>query len=64
MKTPCKKQCHVDPTTKACSGCFRYIDEIRVWTTLTEKEQEGIMKGLKLREWRLKLTSFMWTMIR
>ena len=33
IPSPCISVCRMDPTTDWCSGCFRSIDEIRVWST-------------------------------
>ena len=45
MKTPCVKLCKV--SDGKCLGCGRTLDEIRLWSRLTESERDTIIERLK-----------------
>lgn len=47
MITPCKNICKIDPHTEICIGCNRYVEEIEVWSILTDDERSCIMEKLK-----------------
>lgn len=49
MKSPCIKVCKTAPDTGFCIGCFRTIDEIRLWTKMTEIQKLNIMYILEKR---------------
>jgi hypothetical protein len=50
MNTPCVKVCIMDPERGLCRGCYRTLDEIARWASMSDAEREKIMKELNLRE--------------
>ena len=46
VTSPCTKVCTVDETGQLCVGCFRTVEEIGQWTTLTEAERREIVDKL------------------
>ena len=46
MITPCVKKCKID-YNRICIGCQRTIEEISMWTKMTEEEKGKVL-------WRLK----------
>ena len=49
MNSPCIKVCKIAPDTGFCVGCFRTIDEIRLWKKLTDVQRQDIMDLLEKR---------------
>jgi uncharacterized protein len=49
VSTPCIAVCRVDARTKQCTGCYRTVDEICAWPSLTEAERQRIMGTLAAR---------------
>ncbi len=49
MNSPCIKVCKIAPDTGFCVGCFRTIDEIRLWKKLTDVQRQDIMYLLEKR---------------
>ena len=49
MNSPCIKVCKIAPDTGFCVGCFRTIDEIRLWKKLTDVQRRDIMYLLEKR---------------
>ena len=50
IKSPCVNICKVDSETRLCIGCYRSIDEISVWKSLSEYEIENIISELESRK--------------
>ena len=50
MKSPCLKVCMMNPDTELCRGCFRTLDEIAHWGSMTEQEREKIFLVLEERK--------------
>ena len=48
--SPCKKICLVDPERSLCVGCFRTLDELGRWTTMSDGERQEVRAALKARE--------------
>ena len=46
MKTPCIKVCVMDLDTQRCRGCYRTLEEIGGWGSMTDAEREAIMAEL------------------
>jgi hypothetical protein len=49
MESPCIKICAIDPATRLCAGCVRTLDEIALWSRLTESQRRHIMAQLPAR---------------
>lgn len=50
MDSPCIKVCKIDTATRLCTGCARTIDEIALWSRLTESQRRHVMALLPLRK--------------
>ena len=48
--SPCKRVCVVDPNAAMCVGCFRTMDELGRWMSMTQQERLAIKAELKARE--------------
>lgn len=46
IATPCVKVCIVDGPTGLCLGCFRSLQEIGGWSSLTDDQRATIMSEL------------------
>jgi predicted Fe-S protein YdhL (DUF1289 family) len=47
--SPCNAVCALHPETGFCRGCFRTIDEIAAWTTMTAEERRRVLALLPAR---------------
>jgi len=50
VKSPCVNWCEMHPQTGYCLGCFRTLDEIARWSSLSDDEQRAINQQLPLRK--------------
>ena len=50
MKSPCLKVCMMDPRNELCRGCFRTLDEIARWGSMSEEERDRVMSDLPKRK--------------
>ncbi len=50
MKTPCIKVCVMDLDTHLCKGCYRTLEEIGRWASMSEAERDAIMRVLGQRK--------------
>jgi len=46
IPSPCTKKCKLTPA-KVCSGCFRTVNEIISWRTLSDVEKLKITEQLR-----------------
>ena len=53
IESPCIKICVIHPQERLCVGCYRSIDEIGRWSTLSAAERQAIMADLSHRAPRL-----------
>jgi predicted Fe-S protein YdhL (DUF1289 family) len=44
--SPCIAVCQIDPATGYCRGCWRTIDEIARWLSMTAAEKRGVLLEL------------------
>ena len=49
MQSPCNRDCRLDDND-LCLGCFRFIDEIYNWKSLTEDEHLNIINLISERK--------------
>ncbi len=49
IETPCVNICRMDEQNRYCIGCFRSLDEIKRWTTMSEDERAAVMTQLESR---------------
>lgn len=54
IESPCVKLCVIHPETRLCTGCFRSIDEIGGWSSMTPEARAKVMADLKHRGSALK----------
>jgi predicted Fe-S protein YdhL (DUF1289 family) len=54
VQSPCIKICVVHPAERICTGCLRSIDEITVWSRLSNEARAAILEDLPSRAPRLK----------
>ncbi|VDS07213.1 hypothetical protein PARHAE_00386 [Paracoccus haematequi] len=47
--SPCIKVCVIDPASGLCTGCWRSLDEIAAWATLSPEARQRIMADLPAR---------------
>lgn len=50
LSTPCISVCTLDAAGRTCLGCGRTVEEIAVWSTLSEVERRAIMARLPERK--------------
>lgn len=53
VESPCIKVCVIHPPTRLCTGCFRSIDEIAVWSRMSADERRTVMAELPDRASRI-----------
>ena len=53
VESPCVKLCVVHPEERLCVGCYRTIEEISVWSRLSDQERAAIIADLPTRAPRL-----------
>ena len=49
IASPCISVCRIDPATDYCEGCWRTIDEIAGWATMSDERKRGVLEALSLR---------------
>ena len=49
MQSPCTKICTLDSARQRCIGCYRTLDEIARWASMSEAERERVMAELPAR---------------
>src|SRR5260363_141816 len=47
--SPCIDVCRLNPQTGYCEGCFRTLEEIRSWKTMTDSDKRGLFEALLAR---------------
>ena len=50
LETPCIKVCIVDRAANRCTGCGRTLQEIALWSRMTDAERRAVMVRLKARK--------------
>ena len=49
MKSPCTKVCQIDQDTRLCRGCFRSLEEIATWGSMSDADRARVMAALDQR---------------
>ena len=49
IESPCISVCMINADDERCYGCFRTLDEIAAWSTMTADERREIMSQLDAR---------------
>ncbi len=47
--SPCENVCTLNPDTDICMGCFRSVEEIRLWRHYSSAEKYAILELLPAR---------------
>ncbi|WP_371169762.1 DUF1289 domain-containing protein [Aliiroseovarius sp. 2305UL8-7] len=50
IESPCINICVVHPKARICTGCFRSIEEIGIWSSLSPEARQTIMNDLPARK--------------
>ena len=53
VQSPCIKICVIHPEARLCTGCLRSIDEITIWSKLSNEARKTIMEELPSRQGQL-----------
>ena len=46
IESPCIRVCTLDATGELCLGCFRTLEEIGAWGSLSDAERWGVLERL------------------
>jgi len=49
IASPCNKVCVMNEATGLCRGCYRTLDEIARWGTMSEEERKEVNEKLARR---------------
>ena len=49
IESPCIGVCMINAEEERCFGCFRTLDEIAAWSTMTPAKREAVMSELEAR---------------
>jgi len=50
LQSPCVKLCVMHPEAGLCTGCYRSMDEITDWSTMTAEKRSAILADLASRK--------------
>jgi hypothetical protein len=50
IASPCTDNCAMDPETGLCRGCFRSMDEIAAWSSLSDPQRQQVLDSLRARK--------------
>ncbi|GFE63903.1 DUF1289 domain-containing protein [Litoreibacter roseus] len=53
VQSPCVKICVVHPVERICTGCLRSLDEIGMWSRMSNDERTRVLAELPDRAGRL-----------
>ena len=53
IDSPCVKLCSIHPTERICVGCYRSMEEIGAWSSLSSKVRLEVMSELPSRASRI-----------
>ncbi|MEP2027796.1 MAG: DUF1289 domain-containing protein [Paracoccaceae bacterium] len=53
VQSPCIKICVIHPEARLCTGCYRSIDEIAMWSKMSDAERDAVMTELPTRTGRI-----------
>lgn len=46
IETPCIKVCVLDDTGQWCTGCYRTLDEIALWGSMSPPQRADVLREL------------------
>jgi predicted Fe-S protein YdhL (DUF1289 family) len=50
IPSPCISVCRMNPRTGWCEGCFRTLDEIAAWGSMSDRDKRVVWKLLPARK--------------
>lgn len=50
IDSPCVRVCVVHPDARICVGCYRSIDEIGAWSSMSPEKRQEVMADLPNRQ--------------
>ncbi|MSP86417.1 MAG: DUF1289 domain-containing protein [Methylotenera sp.] len=50
IQSPCISVCTMDDSTGLCLGCYRTVDEIKVWREMSQQQQVNLLVALEERQ--------------
>lgn len=50
VPSPCIKICVLDSEGRYCTGCLRTLEEIGLWTSLSNEERRAVLERLEQRK--------------
>ena len=53
IDSPCVKLCSIHPSERICVGCYRSMEEIGTWSSLSSEVRLGIINELPSRASRI-----------
>jgi predicted Fe-S protein YdhL (DUF1289 family) len=52
VASPCNDICRMNPAAALCEGCYRTLDEIAAWSSLSHEEKRAVLAQLPARRAR------------
>ena len=49
VQSPCVNICVIHPAERICTGCLRSIEEITIWSKLSNEARQAVMEDLPSR---------------
>lgn len=49
VQSPCIKVCVIHPESRICTGCLRSIEEISMWSKMSNAERSAVLADLPTR---------------
>ncbi|VVE07899.1 hypothetical protein PTE30175_02410 [Pandoraea terrae] len=49
VPSPCQNLCRMNPATGWCDGCWRTLDEIAAWSTMSDEDKQRVLDALPAR---------------
>lgn len=46
VPSPCNSVCRIDPDSGLCEGCLRTVDEVTVWSALSDASKRAVWHDL------------------
>ncbi|TNF59852.1 MAG: DUF1289 domain-containing protein [Burkholderiales bacterium] len=50
VPSPCVSVCQMDPDSGLCQGCWRTLDEIAGWSTLSDEDRLRVWQRIEQRQ--------------
>jgi hypothetical protein len=49
VASPCNNVCRMSASTGLCEGCFRTLDEIAAWSSMSDADKRAVLAQLPAR---------------